>query len=244
MRYLHYALAFLLIGIAAPIVHVVHAFTMNEIMKGGLVPSSGEISDNGTIASGLKEALSIGTATAINNLSSTGGYFGNEAIRILMPEKMQRVADLLKKAGYSREIDAFILSMNKAAEKAAPKAKPIFIDAIKEMSFEDAKKILNGESTAATDYFKSKTSSNLFDAFKPEISSSMNEAGVTHAFKAMTERYTSILPFAKPESLDLDNYVTNKALDGLFYTVSQEEEKIRTDPSARTTEILKKVFGR
>ena len=241
MRYLHYALAFLLIGIAAPIVH---AFTMDNIMKGSLAPSSGEISDNVTIASGLKEALSIGTVTAVNNLSTTGGYFDNEAIRILLPEKMQRVADILKKAGYNREIDAFILSMNKAAEKAVPKAKLIFIDAIKEMSVEDAKKVLNGGSTAATDYFKSKTSVHLFDAFKPEISSGMNEAGVTQAFQAMTERYTSILPFAKPESLDLDNYVTNKALDGLFYTVSQEEKKIRMDPSARTTEILKKVFGR
>jgi len=112
------------------------------------------------------------------------------------------------------------------------------------MSITDAQKILGGGNTAATEYFKSKTSTQLFDAFKPDISKSMSEVGVTRAYKAMTDRYTSMVPFAKVESLDLDRYVTNKSLDGLFYMVGQEETKIRTNPAARTTELLRKVFAK
>ena len=111
------------------------------------------------------------------------------------------------------------------------------------MTFDDAKKILNGGNTAATDFFKSKTSTQLFDALKPEVSRSMNEVGVTKAYKALVERYTSIMPFVKMESLDLDRYVTGKSLDGLFYMLGEEETKIRTNPAARTTELLQKVFG-
>jgi len=134
--------------------------------------------------------------------------------------------------------------MNRAAEKAAPRAADIFAGAIREMSITDAQKILGGGNTAATEYFKSKTSTQLFDAFKPDISKSMSEVGVTRAYKAMTDRYTSMVPFAKVESLDLDRYVTNKSLDGLFYMVGQEETKIRTNPAARTTELLRKVFAK
>jgi hypothetical protein len=147
-------------------------------------------------------------------------------------------------AGYQKEVDAFVLSMNRAAEKAAPKAADIFAGAIRQMSIDDAQKILGGGNTAATNYFKEKTSTKLFEAFKPDISKSMNEVGVTKAYKAMTDRYTTLMPFTKMESLDLDTYVTNKSLDGLFYEVGQEEAKIRTNPAARTTELLKKVFGK
>ncbi|MBP7091153.1 MAG: DUF4197 domain-containing protein, partial [Syntrophorhabdaceae bacterium] len=148
------------------------------------------------------------------------------------------------KLGYQRQVDNFILSMNRAAEKAAPKAKEYFIGAIKEMSFDDARKILGGGDTAATEFFKSKTSGKLFEEFKPIISKSMNDVGVTRSYKDMAGRYTSAVPFANIESLDLDRYVTNKALDGLFYMVGQEEKKIRTDPTARVTELLKKTFRR
>jgi hypothetical protein len=134
--------------------------------------------------------------------------------------------------------------MNRAAEKAAPKAKPVFVKAIKDMTLQDAGKILNGGDTAATDYFRTKTSSYLFDAFKPEISSSMKEVGVAQQYKAVTERYLSLIPFGSLDSFDLDQYVTNKALAGLFVMLGQEEKKIRTNPTARTTEILKKVFGK
>lgn len=205
--------------------------------------SSKQELDDSTVISGLKEALSIGTDKAVKEVSRTDGYFGNNAIKILMPEKIQKVADVLRKVGYEKPVDDFILSMNRAAEKAAPKAADYFVDSIKGMSIEDAKKILNGGNTAATDFFKSKTYDKLFSDFKPSISSSMDEVGVTRSYKEMMGKYTSI-PFMKAESLDVDNYVTTKALDGLFHMVAQQEKKIRTDPGARVTDLLKKVFGK
>jgi len=221
----------------------VHAADMTDLLKAlPAIPAGGSAQDSGTVASGLKEALSVGTKNAVGLLSKKDGYFGNEAVKILLPENIRRAGDALRMAGYQKEVDAFVLSMNRAAEKAAPKAADIFAGAIQAMSIDDAQKILNGGNTAATEYFKSKTSSQLFNAFKPDISQSMNEVGVTKAYKAMTDRYTSMMPFAKMDSLDLDTYVTNKSLDGLFHMVGQEEAKIRTNPAARTTELLKKVF--
>ena len=195
-------------------------------------------------AAGLKEALAVGTGNAVQTLSKSGGYFGDAAVKILLPGKMQTAAEVLKKAGYQKEVDDLILSMNRAAEQAAPKAKPIFEDAVKKMTFEDAQKILNGGNTAATDYFKAKTTPQLTDAFKPVIADSMNQVGVTRSYKALTDRYTSLVPFGKMDSFDLDGYVTGKSLDGLFLKVGQEEAKIRTSPAARTTDLLKKVFAK
>jgi hypothetical protein len=221
---------------------VCYAGPLDDILKGIKIPSKEGPDDNATI-SGLKEALSIGTENSVKSVSRVDGYFGNTMIKILMPEKIQKVADVLKKVGFQKQVDDFILSMNRAAEKAAPRAASIFISAIKAMTFDDARKILQGGDTAATDYFKSKTSSKLYDSFKPIISSSMNEVGVTQSYKTMMGKYES-LPFMEKESIDLDHYVTNKALDGLFYMVGQEEKKIRTNPAARVTELLKTVFGR
>ena len=223
----------------------VQAADMTDLLKAlPAIPSGGSAQDAGTVASGLKEALSVGTKNAVGLLSKTNGYFGNEAVKILLPENIRRAGDALRMAGYQKEVDAFILSMNRAAEKAAPKAADIFAGAIQSMSIDDAQKILGGGNTAATEYFKSKTSTQLFDAFKPDISKSMSEVGVTKAYKAMTDRYTAMMPFAKMESLDLDRYVTNKSLDGLFHMVGQEEAKIRTNPAARTTDLLRKVFAK
>jgi hypothetical protein len=199
--------------------------------------------DESTTASGLKEALSIGTKNAVKNVSRVDGYFGNQAIKILMPEKIQKVANVLGKVGYQKEVDSFVLSMNRAAEKAAPQARSFFVDAIKEMTIDDARKILGGGDTAATEYFQRKTRDKLYGAFKPVVSSSMNEVGCTRSYKEMMGKYESI-PFMSKQSLDLDHYVTNKALDGLFYMVGQEEKKIRTDPAARVTDLLKTVFGK
>jgi hypothetical protein len=218
---------------------------VTDLLKSIPLPAAtGPAQDSGTVASGLKEALSVGTKNAVGLLSGKDGYFANEAVKILLPENVRRLGDALRMAGYQKEVDAFVLSMNRAAEKAAPRAADIFAGAIREMSITDAQKILGGGNTAATEYFKSKTSTQLFDAFKPDISKSMSEVGVTRAYKAMTDRYTSMVPFAKVESLDLDRYVTNKSLDGLFYMVGQEETKIRTNPAARTTELLRKVFAK
>lgn len=219
-----------------------HAGLFDDIMKeaGGVLPKGSP--DDSQIVGGLKEALTIGTDNAVSLVSVTDGYFANQAIKILMPDKIQKVADVLGKVGYQEQVDEFVLSMNRAAEKAAPKAKSIFVEAIKEMSFEDAKQILNGGDTAATDFFKGKTSANLYEEFKPIISSSMNDVGATRSYKEMMGKYTA-LPFTSAESVDLDHHVTNKSLDGLFYMVGQEEKKIRTDPAARVTDLLKTVFG-
>ena len=240
-------LIFLLSGVYA-------ADFLGDTLKKGLseLPGSGVLSggktagaglDDRTIASGLKDALSVGTKNAVSAVSKLNGYFGNEAIKILLPDQIQRVAEMAGKLGFQKQVDDFILSMNRAAEKAAPKAASHFADAIKAMTIDDARKILSGNDTAATEYFKSKTSSKLFDEFKPSVSESMNQVGVTRAYNSMMGKVPSV-PFAKTDSVDLDRYVTNKALDGLFYTVGQEEKKIRTNPAARTTELLKKVFSR
>lgn len=199
--------------------------------------------DNDTMIAGLKEALSIGVDKAVKNVSQVDGYFGNKMVKILMPGKIQNVADVLSKVGYRKEVDDFILSMNRAAEKAGPQATAFFIDAIKDMSFDDAGKILKGGDTAATEFFKTKTHDKIYNAFKPIISSSMDEVGVTNSYKNMMTKYESI-PFVDKQSLDLDHYVTNKAIDGLFYMLGQEEKKIRTDPAARVTDLLKTVFGK
>jgi hypothetical protein len=194
------------------------------------------------VAAGLKEALAVGTGNAVQTLSKSNGYFGDAAVKILLPQKLQMAADVLKKAGFQQEVDDLILSMNRAAEQAAPKARPIFEDAVKKMTFEDARQILNGGNTSATDYFKDKTTPQLTEAFKPVIGDSMNQVGVTRSYKALTDRYATVVPFGKTDALDLDGYVTGKALDGLFFKVGQEESKIRTNPAARTTDLLKKVF--
>jgi hypothetical protein len=160
-----------------------------------------------------------------------------------MPEKIRTVADMLGKVGYQRQVDEFVLSMNRAAEKAAPQAASFFGDAIREMTFDDARKILTGGDTAATEYFRAKTHDKIYDSFKPIISSSMDKVGTTRSYKEMMSKYEA-LPFVSKQSLDLDHYVTSKALDGLFYMVGQEEKKIRTDPAARVTDLLKTVFGK
>lgn len=219
-----------------------YAGMLDDVMKGfGGANKGGP--DEGTAASGLKEALSIGTRNAVDYVSRPDGYFGNQAIRILMPDNIQKVADVLGKIGYQKQVDDFVLSMNRAAEKAAPKAATFFGDAIKEMTIEDARKILGGGDTAATEFFREKTHDKLYAEFKPVISSSVNEVGATRSYKEMMGKYESV-PFMDKKSLDLDHYVTNKALDGLFYMVGQEEKKIRTDPAARVTDLLKTVFGK
>jgi len=156
---------------------------------------------------------------------------------------VQQVANAVGKMGYQQQVDHLVLAMNRAAETAAPKAASLFAQAIKEMSFEDARKILQGGGTAATDYFKGKTSQKLYDQFKPVVSSSMDKVGVAKAYKEMMAPYQA-MPFASKDSMDLDHYVTNEALDGLFKMVGEEEKRIRTDPAARVTDLLKKVFAK
>ncbi len=199
--------------------------------------------DEKTNAAGIKEALAVGTERAVKDLSRVNGYFGNEAVKILMPSKIQKVADVARMAGYQKQVDEFILSMNRAAEAAAPLAARYFGDAIRDMSLEDVRGILTGGDTAATDYFSRKTRDKLYAAFKPTVSRKVGEVGATRAYKDLMGRYESV-PMMGKQSLDLDDYVTNKSLDGLFRMVGEEERKIRTNPAARTTELLKAVFGK
>jgi hypothetical protein len=195
-----------------------------------------------TFIAGLKEALDIGTQNAVKKVSREDGYFGNLNIKIPVPEKLEDAEKLLRKVGMDDRVDAFILSMNRAAEKAAPQAVDIFVGAIRDMTVVDAYGIVKGDETAATSYFMDKTSDNLYGLFKPVVTDSMAQVGVVRSYKRMMDKYNSI-PFVKKIDVDLEDYVTDEALDGLFFMVGEEEKKIRKDPAARVTELLQKVFG-
>jgi len=195
------------------------------------------------IGEGLKEALKVGTENTVSFTGKTNGFFLNQAIKILMPEKLRTLEKGLRAVGYSPQVDEFVLSMNRSAEEAAPFAKEIFWNAIGEMTFEDVRKIFSGHETAATEYFQGRTSDKLTTIFKPIVSRTMNEVGVTRQYKDLVGRYESI-PFVKKETFDIDQYVVTKALSGLFHVLGDEEKKIRTNPAARTTDLLKEVFGK
>jgi hypothetical protein len=227
-------LSFILLAVTLP------AFgQLDQIMK-GLGKSNS--SDSTQVASGLKQALEVGTKNTVSKVGVTDGYFTNEAIKILMPEKLRPLEKGLRMVGKGPEIDSFVLSMNRAAEQAAPGARSIFLNAITQMSFEDAKGILTGGDTAATNYFKEKTSEQLRAAFQPIVESSMSKVGVVQQYDALSKRFDSI-PFAKKETFDITGYVVTKSLDGLFFVLGEEEKKIRTNPAAQVTPLLKAVFG-
>jgi hypothetical protein len=203
--------------------------------------TSTKLSDT-KVGSGLKEALKVGIENTIKLLGKTDGYFGNQSVKILMPESTKKVEPALRAMGLGPKIDEFVLSMNRAAEKSTPLAADIFATAITEMSFDDARKILQGGGTAATDYFKTKTYDKLLAAFQPAVRASMDDYAVTRKFEEITGKVQAI-PFAdKVGNVDVNRYVSSKALDGLFLVLGQQENKIRTDPAARVTDLLKEVF--
>jgi len=196
----------------------------------------------GKIIDGLKQALEVGTAKAVDLVSKTDGYYKNPQIKIPLPESVQKAEKILRTAGLGAQMDAFDLSMNRAAEQAAPEAKALFLGAVKEMSFDDAKKILNGPSDAATQYLRGKTGSQLAEKFKPIVHNAMAQVGVTKTYQDLEAKVKGI-PFGPNLSTDVDQHVTDKALDGLFTMLAEEEKKIRQDPAARGTDLLKEVFG-
>ena len=216
---------------------------LTDIVKGvqDALGGSGTLTNDEIIA-GLKEALEVGTQKAVALVSEADGYYGNPDIKIPLPESVQKVEKFLRAAGYGQKVDAFELSMNRAAERAAPEAKSIFRDAIRQMTFEDAGKILNGRDNEATLYFEDKTSGRLQELFKPIVKDSMGEVGVTRSFQDLNAKAESI-PFGKSLSFDLDQYVTDGALKGLFKMLAEQERQIRTDPAARVTDLLQKVFA-
>jgi hypothetical protein len=194
------------------------------------------------ISSGLKEALRVGLDNAVKLTSQAGGFFDNQAIKILIPEKIRAIEPVLKSIGLNKQLDEFVLSMNRAAESATPVAKDIFLNALMNMSIEDTQKVFTGGDTAATDYFKSKTKDKLVAAFQPMVQKTLDSYGISKQYNALVGKYKTI-PFAKNlPSLDADQYVVNKTVDGLFYVLGQEEAKIRKDPAARVTDLLKEVF--
>lgn len=194
------------------------------------------------IVAGLKEALKVGTENSVNSAHQTDGYFANLAIKILFPEDAAFVKTALDAIGLSAITDELVLKLNRAAEDAADKAKPIFIDAITNMTILDALTILNGNNDAATQYLKANTYEQLKAAFKPDIENSLNSVGAAQAWTTVIDAYNTI-PLHQTVNTDLADYTTGKALDGLFVLVAKEEEKIRTDPAARINEILQQVFG-
>lgn len=241
-----HGLAAVMLAILVSACSTSNAGLLEEIGRGiGYSDGAGKNLDTPTIAKGLKEALAIGTERAVKSVSRRDGYFGNSMIRILVPERLKMATDLLGKFGFQSQVDEFVLSMNRAAEKAAPLATDYFVSAVREMTIDDARKILQGGDTAATDYFKEKTGPKIHTAFKPAVQSSMQDVGVARSYNNMLSRLNNIpLGSAAVGSLDLDEYVTTKAVDGLFLMLGQEEKKIRTDPAARATELLRTVFGK
>jgi len=197
---------------------------------------------NDEVISGLKEALVKGTDNSVSLASSLDGYFKNDAIKIPFPKEASDMEDKLRTIGLSNEVDDFILSLNRAAEDAAKSAVPVFRDAILGMNIDDGMKILKGSDDEATQYLRSTSTTELESKFLPITKASLEKVEVTKYWTPLASTYNKI-PFVKKQNPDLDAYVTNKAIEGLFFLIAQEEKKIREDPAARTTDLLKKVFG-
>lgn len=198
---------------------------------------------NSEIVSGLRQALEVGARNAGSKLSAQNGFFGNALIKILLPPEVKNAESLMRQFGLSQLADQTILSMNRAAEDAANKAVPIFINAITTISIQDGLNILTGGNNAATNYLKSRTTTELTNAFRPVIQNSLNKLNVATYWNQLFSNYNKLPIVRKKVNPDLTAYVTERALNGLFVTIAQEEANIRTNPSARVTDLLKKVFG-
>jgi hypothetical protein len=209
---------------------------LNKSMNGDKPLTTAEV------AEGLKEALINGISSGSDQASQLDGYFKNPQIKIPFPPDVKRVEDRLRQIGLGGEVDKFIMTLNRGAEDAAKEAKPIFIAAIKQMTIQDAWGILKGEENAATEYLRRTTSSQLYEKFKPVIANSLNKVNATKYYSDLVNTYNKI-PMVEKVNPDLNDYATNKAMDGLFLLIAQEEKKIRQDPVARTSDLLKKVFG-
>ena len=210
-----------------------------------ILEKAGQVTGNPTtseITSGLKEALEKGTGISADRLSLENGYLGNLDVKILFPEEAKKVEQSLRKLGLGNLCDQVITSLNRAAEDAAQEAKPIFTDAIKQMSFQDVQQILLGENNAASTYFQRTTTQSLSEKFTPVIDQSLKKVNATKYWGDVMSRYNQI-PLVKPVNTNLTAYVTEKAIQGLFVEIAKEELKIRQQVGARTSPLLQKVFG-
>jgi hypothetical protein len=200
--------------------------------------------DESTVVAGIKEALKVGTENAVMSTSKIDGFLGNQLIRIALPEQMTTMASTLRKVGFGSQVDELEVGMNRAAELAAGEAKQVFWNAIKGMTVSDAFGILNGGNTAATEYFREKTSASLRARFRPIVEQKIQEVGLSRIYSKVADTYNGLPLAGNQKMVDLDEYVTDKTLSGLFTVLGTEEQKIRQDPLARTTDLLRKVFGR
>ena len=199
--------------------------------------------DEATVARGLKQALEVGTKRAAGRVGTVDGYLGDALLRIALPEDLQDIAGRLRRAGLGGKVDELEVAMNRAAEQAAGEAVAVFGDAIRGMTIADAWGILEGDDTAATDYFRLHTSDALQRRYRPIIADRLRTVGGYGDYETLVAQIEA-MPLLDPPDLDLVGYVTDRALAGLFVTVAREERRIREDPLARTTELLQRVFGR
>ena len=219
----------------------------NLLQQGlGLLSSGGSKSGSlsqGEMGDGLKEALRVGTEAVVAQLGKTDGFNADKAIHIPLPGQLATVQKALKAAGYSGLVDDLELRLNRAAEQATPKAKALFVDAIKAMTIKDAQQILNGPDDAATQYFRKAMGPGLAKEMAPIVDATLAQAGAVQAYDSMMGQYKA-LPFMPDAKANLTDYVVEKGMDGIFHYVAEEEAAIRTNPAARTTDLLKKVFGK
>ena len=227
-RHFTHTSAFSLITLAAWL-RTSHAFSLGDL-------------SNADASSGLKEALEKGALSAVGLLGANNGFMGNDKVRIGLPGYLDDAAKWMKKLGQGKKVDELVLGMNRAAESAAPLAKDMLVDAVKTMSVNDAKTILKGGNTSATDYFNTKTREPLSQKFLPVISQATANVGLADKYKAVASKATSF-GLIKPQDASLESYVTGKALDGLYLMIGEEEKKIRKDPLGTGSALLGKVFG-
>lgn len=205
-------------------------------------PTTSSVTNTIDIASGLKEALNNGVTKEVSKLTAVDGFFKNEAVKILMPEELQKVESTLRKMGMGNLADQGILAMNRAAEDAVKEATPIFVSAIKNMTITDAKSILLGNENAATIYLQGSTNKELYAKFSPVVQQSISKVGADTIWNTIISKYNQI-PFVNKVNPDITDYITNKAMDGVFKMIAVEEKNIRTDLKSRTSPLLQSVFG-
>lgn len=209
----------------------------------GATGVGGTALSDGDVIAGLKEALAKGTRSAVSALGRPDGYLGRPQVRIPLPGGLATVANGMRRLGQGRYADQLETTLNRAAERAVPEAAPIFANAVRNMNLDDARRILNGPDDAATRYFRKVGGKRLFARMRPIVSDATDAAGVSGAYKQLQTKAGIATQLLGMKTPDLDSYVTNKALDGLFLMIAAEEKRIRKNPAARTTELLKRVFG-
>ena len=220
-----------------PVIFVLAMLATYGVQAAGL----SDISNQDAVA-GLKEALSKGSQAAIQQLGAENGFFGNDRLRIPLPESLQKAEGMMRRFGMGNQADELVLRMNRAAEAAMPEARALLVDAIRQMSIQDAKGILTGGDDAATQYFKRTTSEPLGQKFLPIVKKATAKVQLAERYNAFAET-GSRFGLVRQEDANLENYITRKALDGLYLVIAEEEKKIRADPVGTASNILKKVFG-